>query len=143
MIYLKENIDFNTEMKEIMSRGLNFGAEIRKMVSPSFVSDIKRKYSIDDLIELVPDMFFAVYDEEKAKQEWKKIAELTYAAASSGLAADILGTLRDIMDMYEMQLKTMYKGKDGKDYTSFEQVRSVDEFYAQQENPTMEHGRSR
>lgn len=59
----------------------------------------------------------------------KKIAELFYAAASSGLAADILGTLRDIIDLYEMQLKNMYKGKDRKDYTSFEQVRSVDEFY--------------
>ena len=35
------------------------------------------------------------------------------------------------------------KGKDGKDYTSFEQVRSVNEFYTQQENPTIEQGRSR
>lgn len=73
----------------------------------------------------------------------KKIAELFYAAASSGLAADILGTLRDIIDLYEMQLKNMYKGKDRKDYTSFEQVRSVDEFYVQQENPTIEQDRSR
>ena len=30
-----------------------------------------------------------------------------------------------------------------KDYTSFEQVRSVNEFYTQQENPTIEQGRSR
>lgn len=68
IIYLKENIDFNTAMQEIISRGLNYGAEIRRHVSPAFVNDIKRKYSIDDLVELVPDIF-SIYDEEKAKQE--------------------------------------------------------------------------
>ena len=45
--------------------------------------------------------------------------------------------------MWDEERKFMYKGKDGKDYTSFEEVKSVDEFYTQQENPLIEKGRSR
>ena len=51
--------------------------------------------------------------------------------------------MRDILEMWDEERKFMYKGKDGKDYTSFEQVSSVDELYVQQENPTIEQGRSR
>ena len=51
--------------------------------------------------------------------------------------------MRDILAMWDEERKFMYKGKDGKDYTSFEEVKSVDEFYTQQENPLIEKGRSR
>ncbi len=140
---MKENYDFKTEAEEIMRRGLNFGAEIRRRVPASFVRDVERKFNIDDLIEKVPDMLVEVYGEEKAKKEWRRFAKLFYSVASSGLEPDILATLRDIMAMYEKQLRTMYKGNDVKDYTSFEEVISLNEFYDQQENPTIEQGRHR
>ena len=107
---LKGNYDINTELEEIERRGISFGAEIRRTVTSPFVSEAKRKFGIDDLIEKVPNMFAALYGEEKAKQEWRKIAKLVFSAASSlDLEPDVLATLRDIMDMYEKQLRTMRK----------------------------------
>jgi hypothetical protein len=46
----------------------------------------------------------------KLKVKWRKIAKLVFSAASSlDLEPDVLATLRDIMDMYEKQLRTMRK----------------------------------
>ena len=56
---------------------------------------------------------------------------------------EVAKLMRDILAMWDEERKFMYKGKDGKDYTSFEEVKSVDEFYTQQENPLIEKGRSR
>jgi hypothetical protein len=60
---LKGNYDINTELEEIERRDISFGAEIRRTVTSPFVSEAKRN------IEKVPNMFAALYGEEKAKQE--------------------------------------------------------------------------
>ena len=84
-----------------------------------------------------------MYGEEKGKQLWPGFVRLYYSKMSSGMEAEVIAALTDIIDLYDKQLRTMYKGKDGKDYVSSEDVKSANDFYIQQENPTIEHGRSR
>ena len=129
---MKENYDLISELEEIRRRGINYGASIGN-----------GKYRIDDLIEKVPDVFVAAYGEEKARLKWKNLARLYYYVMSTSLEADMVATLRELIAMYNEQLKFIYKGKDGKDYSSFEEVQKVNEFYTLHENPTIEKGRSR
>lgn len=96
------------------------------------------------ILAQIPDEILKLYGEVKGAIKWKEIAtsffRLTLVADTR---VEVAKLMRDILEMWDEERKFMYKGKDGKDYTSFEQVRSVDEFYAQQENPTIEQGRSR
>lgn len=51
--------------------------------------------------------------------------------------------MRDILEMWDEERKYMYKGKDGNYYTSFEEVRSVDEFYTKEQNPPIDNSKIR
>ena len=75
---------------------------------------------------------------------WEKFAKLYHnLVLRQDTRVLIVKLMRSLLVLWDEERKFMFKGKDGKDYTSFEEVRSVDEFYTQQENPTIEQGRSR
>ena len=144
---MKENIDLGAAIEKIQNYAIN-------SFQPSYVrADSKpadvAKYS--DFIELphgiidqVPDVILKVYGEEKGALEWKKIATAVFKlTVVSDVRVEVAILMRALLAVWDEERKFMFKGKDGKDYTSFEQVRSVNEFYTQQENPTIEQGRSR
>ena len=45
--------------------------------------------------------------------------------------------MRELAKAWDEQQKFMHKGKDGKEYVSFEETRYADEKYVDQENPTL------
>lgn len=45
--------------------------------------------------------------------------------------------MRELAKAWDEQQKFMHKGKDGKDYVSFDETRYADENYLEQENPTL------
>ena len=45
--------------------------------------------------------------------------------------------MRELAKAWDEQQKFMHKGKDGKEYVSFEETRFADENYVEQENPTL------
>ena len=48
-----------------------------------------------------------------------------------------INTMRELAKAWYEQQLFMHKGKDGKDYVSFEETRYADENYVEQENPTL------
>lgn len=96
------------------------------------------------VIAKVPEEFLKIYGKEKGTLEWEKFAKLYHnLVLRQDTRVLIVKLMRSLLVLWDEERKFMFKGKDGKDYTSFEEVRSVDEFYTQQENPTIEQGRSR
>ena len=146
MIYLKENIDLATAFEMIQNYAIKsvyptvgaFSGSVDITIHPE-------AYSLpSSIINHIPDEILRLYGEEKGARKWKELATSFFRLTLvSDVRVEVAKLMRDILEMWDEERKFMFKGKDGKDYTSFEQVRSVDEFYAQQENPTIEQGRSR
>ena len=146
MIFLKENIDLVTAFEMIQNYAL-------KSVYPtvgafSGLVDITKHpeaYSLpSSILNQVPGEILRLYGEEKGARKWKELATSFFRLTLvSDVRVEVAKLMRDILAMWDEERKFMYKGKDGKDYTSFEEVKSVDEFYTQQENPLIEKGRSR
>ena len=96
------------------------------------------------VITKVPEEFLNIYGKEKGTKEWRKFAKLYYdLVLKKDTRVLIVELMRSLLVLWDEERKYMYKGKDEKDYASFEAVRSADEFYTQHENPTLENGRSR
>lgn len=146
MIYLKENIDLATAFEMIKNYAIKSVYPTVGTFSNSVdITKHPEAYPLSPrILAQIPDEILKLYGEEKGARKWKELAtsffRLTLVADTR---VEVAKLMRDILEMWDEERKFMYKGKDGKDYTSFEQVRSVDEFYAQQENPTIEQGRSR
>lgn len=144
---MKENIDLGAAIEKIQNYAINSfqPSYVRADSNPADVA----KYS--DFIELphniigqVPDVILKVYGEEKGAIKWREIATAIFKlTVVSDVRVDAARLVRALLAVWDEERKFMFKGKDGKDYTSFEQVKSVDEFYAQQENPTIEQSRNR
>lgn len=146
MIYLKDNIDLATAFEMIEKYAIKSVYPTVGTFSDSVdITKHPEAYPLPPrILAQIPDEILKLYGEVKGAIKWKEIAtsffRLTLVADTR---VEVAKLMRDILEMWDEERKFMYKGKDGKDYTSFEQVRSVDEFYAQQENPTIEQGRSR
>lgn len=96
------------------------------------------------ILSQVPDDILKIYGAERGAKKWKQLATSIFRITLlADVRVEVAKLMRDILEMWDEERKFMYKGKDGKDYTSFEAVRSADEFYTQHENPTIENGRSR
>lgn len=143
---MKENIDLATAFEMIQNYAIKSVYPTVGAFSGSVdITKHPEAYSLPpSILTQIPDEILKLYGEEKGARKWKELAtsffRLTLVA---DVRVEVAKLMRDILEMWDEERKFMYKGKDGKDYTSFEQVRSVDEFYAQQENPTIEQGRSR
>lgn len=143
---MKENIDLATAFEMIQNYAIKSVYPTVGTFSDSVdITKHPEAYPLSPkILAQIPDEILKLYGEEKGARKWKELAtsffRLTLVADTR---VEVAKLMRDILEMWDEERKFMYKGKDGKDYTSFEQVRSVDEFYAQQENPTIEQGRSR
>lgn len=143
---MKENIDLATAFEMIQNYAIKSVYPTVGTFSDSVdITKHPEAYPLSPkILAQIPDEILKLYGEEKGARKWKELAtsffRLTLVADTR---VEVAKLMRDILEMWDEEHKFMYKGKDGKDYTSFEQVRSVDEFYAQQENPTIEQGRSR
>lgn len=143
---MKENIDLATAFEMIQNYAIKSVYPTVGAFSGSVdITKHPEVYSLPPrILTQIPDEILKLYGEEKGARKWKELAtsffRLTLVA---DVRVEVAKLMRDILEMWDEERKFMYKGKDGKDYTSFEQVRSVNEFYAQQENPTIEQGRSR
>ena len=143
---MKENIDLATAFEMIKNYAIKSVYPTVGTFSNSVdITKHPEAYPLSPrILAQIPDEILKLYGEEKGARKWKELAtsffRLTLVADTR---VEVAKLMRDILEMWDEERKFMYKGKDGKDYTSFEQVRSVDEFYAQQENPTIEQGRSR
>lgn len=143
---MKENIDLATAFEMIQAYAIKSVYPTVGAFSDSVdITKHPEAYSLPSrILTQIPDEILKLYGEEKGARKWKELAtsffRLTLVA---DVRVEIVKLMRDILEMWDEERKFMYKGKDGKDYTSFEQVRYVDEFYAQHENPTIEKGRSR
>ena len=92
----------------------------------------------------IPEPLLLVYDEKTAASEWKNIAEAYFMlVANKDTRVEVARLMRALLEFWDLERKFMYKGKDGKDYTSSKEAELVNEFYPQQENPTIDKGRSR
>lgn len=143
---MKENIDLATAFEMIQNYAIKSVYPTVGTFSDSVdITKHPEAYPLSPkILAQIPDEILKLYGEEKGARKWKEIAtsffRLTLVADTR---VEVAKLMRDILEMWDEERKFMYKGKDGKDYASFEQVMSVDEFYAQQENPTIEQGRSR
>ncbi len=143
---MKENIDLATAFEMIQNYAIKSVYPTVGAFSGSVdITKHPEAYSLPpSILNRVPDEILRLYGEEKGARKWKELAtSLFRLTLVADVRVEVAKLMRDILEMWYEERKFMYKGKDGKDYTSFEQVRSVDEFYAQQENPTIEQGRSR
>ena len=143
---MKENIDLATAFEMIQNYAIKSVYPTVGAFSGSVdITKHPEAYSLpSSIINHIPDEILRLYGEEKGARKWKELATSFFRLTLvSDVRVEVAKLMRDILEMWDEERKFMFKGKDGKDYTSFEQVRSVDEFYAQQENPTIEQGRSR
>ena len=144
---MKENIDLGAAIEKIQNYAINsfHPSYVRADSNPADVA----KYSDfaelpHDIIGQVPDVILKVYGEKKGALEWRKIATAIFKlTVVYDASVEVTRLMRALLAVWDEERKFMFKGKDGKDYTSFEDVRSADEFYTQHENPTIENGRSR
>ena len=146
MIFLKENIDLATAFEMIQNYALNSVYPTVGAFSGSVdIPKHTEAYSLpSSILNQVPGEILRLYGEEKGARKWKELATSFFRLTlASDVRVEVAKLMRDILAMWDEERNFMYKGKDGKDYTSFEEVRSVDEFYTQQENPLIEKGRSR
>lgn len=146
MINLKENIDLATALEMVQDYAIKSVYLTYKPFSDSVdITKHPEAYSLPPrILTQIPDEILKLYGEVIGARKWKEIATSFFRLALiADVRVEVVKLMRDILEMWDEERKFMYKGKDGKDYTSFEQVRSVDELYVQQENPTIEQGRSR
>ena len=146
MIFLKENIDLETAIEMIQDYAI-------KAVYPTVGTfngsvDITKQpenYSLPPrILNQVPDEIIKLYGEDIGTLKWKKLATSIFRLSLvADVRVEVAKLLRDILEMWNDERKIMYKGRDGKDYKSFEEVRTIDDFYTQQENPIIEKGISR
>lgn len=143
---MKENIDLSTAIEMIQNYAIESVYPTVGTYSGSVdITKHPESYSLPPrILNQVPDVILKLYGEEKGARKWKELATSIFRLTLvADVRVEVAKLMRDILEIWDEERKFMYKGKDGKDYTSFEDVRSVDEFYMQQENPTIENGRSR
>ena len=146
MINLKENIDLATALEMVRDYAIKSVYPTVGTFSDSVdITKHPEAYSLPPrILTQIPDEILKLYGEVIGARKWKEIATSFFRLALiADVRVEVVKLMRDILEMWDEERKFMYKGKDGKDYTSFEQVRSVDELYVQQENPAKEQGRSR
>lgn len=143
---MKENIDLSTAIEMIQNYAIKSVYPTVGTFSGSVdITKHPEAYSLPPrILNQVPDVILKLYGEEKGTKKWKELATSIFRLTLvADVRVEVAKLMRDILEMWDEERKFMYKGKDGKDYTSFGDVRTVDEFYMQQENPTIENGRSR
>ena len=83
----------------------------------------------------VPAIFIELYGEERGKEEWDALAEKAYKFYCDDLKRETAALFKHVIEMYKRQLECMYKGEDGKDYTSFDDLQEADREYVRSLNP--------
>ena len=144
---MRENIDLLTAMKKIENYAINSFKPnyVTANTSPGNVAQYSDFIELPQyIINQVPNEILELYGEEKGTLEWKEIATSFFKlVVICDTRVEVNRLMRALLAVLDEERKFMYKGKDGKDYTSSEQVKSVNEFYTQQENPTQKNGRGR
>lgn len=146
MINLKENIDLATAFEMIQDYAIKSVYPTYKAFSDSVdITKHPEAYSLPPrILTKIPDEILKLYGEVIGARKWKELATSFFRLTLiADVRVEVAKLMRDVLEMWDEERKFMYKGKDGNNYTSFEQVRSVDELYVQQENPAKEQGRSR
>ena len=147
---MNEKIDLKTAFELIQNYAINsFNPSASYGFELSQGPDGIAKYSNFDalpssIFNKIPEAFLLVYDEKTAASKWKSIAEAYFMlVVNKDTRVQVTRLMRALLEFWDLERKFMYKGKDGKDYTSFKEAELVNEFYSQQENPTIDKGRSR
>ena len=139
---MKENIDLGMAIDMIQDYAIKLVYSTEGTFNGSV--DITKQPEAHSLppriLYQVPDIFFKLYGEEKGTLKWKELATSIFRLTLvADVRVEVVKLMRDILEMWDEERKYMYKGKDEKDYTSFEEVRSVDEFYTEEQNPPIDN----
>lgn len=143
---MKENIDLATAFEMIQDYAIKSVFPTYKAFSNSVdITKHPEAYPLPPrILTKIPDEILKLHGEVIGARKWKKLATSFFRLTLiADVRVEVAKLMRDVLEMWDEERKFMYKGKDGNNYTSFEQVRSVDELYVQQENPAKEQGRSR
>lgn len=147
---MNEKIDLETAFEIIQNYAINsfspsasYGFELSK--GPDGIAKHSDFNTLPpSIFNKIPEPFLLVYDEKTAASKWKNIAEAYFMlVANKDTRVEVARLMRALLEFWDLERKFMYKGKDGKDYTSSKEAELVNEFYSQQENPTIDKGRSR
>ena len=143
---MNENITFEQALENIQNYAINIAPSIARFrEDPAVIAQLSDFHPLlSSVFNKVPVELLEVYGEKRGKLEWQKLAKLYFQlVVLKETRAEVVRLMRALLTFRDEERKLMYKGKDGEDYISFEQVRSANEFYAQQENSKIEKGRSR
>ena len=119
---MKENIDLVTAFEMIQNHALKSVYPTVGAFSGSVdITKHPEAYSLpSSILNQVPGEILRLYGEEKGARKWKELATSFFRLTLvSDVRVEVAKLMRDILAMWDEERKFMYKGKDGKDYTSF------------------------